>query len=455
LGWFLGPALLRAAESDVRLPSVFADHMVLQRDMPVPIWGSAAPGEQVTVAFAGQAKAATADATGKWLLKLAPLAASAEPRELRVEAQRSKKTVKVADVLVGEVWLCGGQSNMERQLGPRPPQPLIQNWEQEAAAANYPLLRHFGVAHKAAREPLPDVTGSWTVCSPETVKDFTAVGYFFGRSLCKELNVPVGLLHSSWGGTGVATWVSRQALDGLPEVKGEVAAAWAKPNVGPKTPSALFQSMIAPLIPFAIKGAIWFQGESGPGLPVAYDALFQRMITDWRAHWGEGDFPFLFVQLPNGSPLTREAQARALALPNTGMAVGIDVGDKDVHGPIKAPLGERLARLALTKAYGRAGDAVSPMFLSATVQGHAVRIAFSHAAGGLTSTGPLQQFTVAGADKTFVPAEAKIDGNAVVVSSPAVANPVSVRYAWSNVAAGGNLYNKDGLPVAPFRMDSW
>ena len=442
-------AVLHAAEP--KLASVFSDHAILQRDASVPIWGWAGPGDEVTVEFAGQKKTAKADAAGRWLVKLDPLAASTEPRPLKVNS------LVMMDVLVGDVWVCGGQSNMERQLGPRPPQPPLLNWEQEVAAANFPHIRHFGVAHKAAKEPLSDVTGSWVVCSPETVKDFTAVGYFFGRELHKELNVPIGLLHSSWGGTGVATWTSKDALDSLPEAKAQVETELSQPNVGSKTPSILFQSMIAPLIPYAIKGAIWFQGESGAGVPVSYDKIFQVMITDWRAHWGVGDFPFYFVQLPNGSPLIREAQAHALTLPNTGMAIAIDVGDKDVHGPIKEPIGQRLARLAMVSTYGRSGESSGPLFQSATVDGASIRIKFTHSGGGLVANdgGPLKHFTIAGEDKVFVPAEARIEGDMVVVSSPGIANPVAARYAWANVLFGCNLFNKVGLPAAPFRTDEW
>ncbi|MCX7010643.1 MAG: sialate O-acetylesterase [Kiritimatiellaeota bacterium] len=457
-------ALCELHAAELKLVAVFSDHMVLQRDVPVPVWGTATPGERVTVEFApstgsgqgGQKKTATADANGKWLVKLDPLKASAEPGELRISSAISQQPCTIKDVLVGEVWLCGGQSNMERQLGPRPPQPLIQYWEQEVATAQFPHIRHFGVAHKAAKEPVADVTGSWVVCSPETVKDFTAVGYFFGRELHRELKVPIGLLHSSWGGTGVATWTSKDALDKIPEVTAALAAELQQPKVSSKTPTILFQSMIAPLIPFAIKGAIWFQGESGAGLPVAFDTIFQALIADWRTHWGLGNFPFYFVQLPNGSPLTREAQARALQLPNTGMAVGIDVGDKDVHGPIKAPLGERLARLALTQTYGRSGEASGPLFQSAAVEGASIRVRFTHLGGGLVTSdgGPLKHFSIAGADQKFVAAEAKIEGDTVVVSCATVARPVSVRYAWVNVATGANLFNQAGLPAAPFRTDA-
>lgn len=451
-----------------KLPAVFSDHMVLQRDVPVPVWGTAAPGESVTVEFvpstgsgqAGQKKTAIADANGKWLVKLDPLKASTESCMLSVFSANQKPATgnrKCTDVLVGDVWLCGGQSNMERQLGPRPPQPLIQNWEQEVAAAQFPGIRHFGVAHKAAKEPPSDVTGSWVVCSPETVKDFTAVGYFFGRELHRELNVPIGLLHSSWGGTGVATWTSKDALDKIPEVTGQLAAELQQPKVSAKTPAILFHSMIAPLIPFAIKGVIWFQGESGAGLPVAYEKIFQMMITDWRTHWGLGDLPFYFVQLPNGSPLTREAQARALQLPNTGMAIAIDVGDpQNVHGPIKAPIGQRLARLALVQTYGRTGESSGPLFQSASLEGASIRVHFTHLGGGLVARdgGQLKHFSIAGADQKFAPADAKIEGDTVVVSCATVARPVSVRYAWSNVAAGVNLFNKAGLPAAPFRTDA-
>ena len=441
-------AFLHAAE--IKLATVFCDHAVLQRDQVVPVWGSADAGTQVTVEFAAQTKSAVADATGRWLVKLEPMPASAEPRELKA----SGKVIK--DVLVGEVWLCGGQSNMERQLGPRPPQPPLLNWEQEVATANFPLIRHFGVAHRASKEPLTDVTGNWVVCSPQSVKDFTAVGYFFGRELAQELKVPIGLLHSSWGGTGVATWTSKDALDNLPEVKAQVATELSQPKVSSKTPTILFQSMIQPLIPFAIKGAIWFQGESGAGLQMPYDKLFQAMITDWRKQWGIGDFPFYFVQLPNGSPATREAQAQALRLPNTGMAITIDVGDpNDVHGPNKAPIGQRLARLALVQNYGRAGEYSGPLLESFAVEGSSIRIRFQHTGGGLVSNdgGPLKYFTIAGDEKKFVPAEAKIDAETVIVSSPQIAKPMSVHYAWVNVPIGCNLFNKAGFPAAPFRTD--
>ncbi len=451
LALILGPVTWSPA-AEPKLAALFSDHMVLQRDRAVPVWGWADPGESVTVEFAGQTKSTVSDANGKWTVTLEAMPASTEPRVLKVNH------AEIADVLVGDVWVCGGQSNMERQLGPRPPQLPLLNWEQEVAAADFPLIRHFGVAHLARREPLADVVGKWVVCSPQTAKDFTAVGYFFGRELEQKLKVPIGLLHSSWGGTGLATWTSKEALDGFPEVKDQIETELADPKAGAKTPALLFQSMIAPLIPFAIKGAIWFQGESGPGVPVAYDKLFQIMITDWRKHWGLGDFPFYFVQLPNGSPATREAQAKALVLPNTGMAITIDVGDpKDVHGPNKAPIGQRLARLALARTYGRGGESSGPLFQASTIDGSNIRIQFAHTGGGLVmkGDGPLTYFTIAGEDRKFVAADARIEGDSVVVTSPQVTKPAAVRYAWINVPCDCNLYGGAGIPAAPFRTDDW
>jgi sialate O-acetylesterase len=441
---------LHAAE--LKLAAVFSQHMVLQRDHAIPVWGWAEVGEKVKVEFAKQSKQAIAGANGTWSVTLDAMPASAEPRILKVNR------LEIADVLVGDVWVCGGQSNMERHLGLSPPQPPLLNWEQEVATADFPLIRHFGVAHKAAREPLLDVTGTWAVCSPQTVKDFTAVGYFFGRELVRELKVPIGLLHSSWGGTGLATWTSKSALDTLPEAKAEIEAALAQPTVGYKTPTILFQSMIAPLLRFPIKGVIWFQGESGTGLRVAYDQLFQVMIKDWRKHWGIGAFPFYFVQLPSGHPETREAQTRALQLPNTGMAITIDVGYRqDVHGPDKSPIGQRLARLALTQTYGRSGESSGPLFASAKVEANSIRIKFMHTGGGLLSKdgGPLKLFTIAGEDKKFVPAEASIQGDSVVVKHPKMTSPVAVRYAWAIIPCDCNLYGSVGIPAAPFRTDAW
>ena len=445
--------------SELRVAGVFTEHMVLQRGTSVPVWGSADVGKRVSVEFSGQKKTASADASGRWIVQLDPLPASAEGRELLVTAE-GDTSLRLGDVLVGEVWVCGGQSNMERQLGPRPPQPPLLNWEQEAAEANFPQIRHFEVAHKVLPSAGGDVSGKWVVCSPQSVIGFTAVGYFFGRELHRELGVPIGLLHASWGGTGVATWTSREALASTDELREKTLEKLESlgGKSGPAVPSALFSSMIAPLIPSAIKGAIWLQGESGAGISVPYDTIFQLMIQDWRRHWGRGDFPFYFAQLPNGSPVTREAQARALRLPATGMAVTLDVGyARDVHGPDKAPIGKRLARLALVHDYNRSGESSGPLFASAEIEEGRVRIHFTHLAGGLVSSdnAPLRYFLVAGEDRKFVPAEGRIEGGSVVVSSPSVSRPMAVRYAWVNVAEGCNLFNSEGFPAAPFRTDSW
>ena len=445
--------------ADLRVAAVFTEHMVLQRGTLVPVWGSADAGKRVLVEFAGQKKVAAADAAGRWSVQLDPLAASADGNELVVSAE-GHTPLRLGDILVGEVWVCGGQSNMERQLGPRPPQPPLLNWEQEAAGANFPQIRHFEVAHKVLPSTGGDVSGKWVVCSPQSVVGFTAVGYFFGRELHLELGVPIGLLHSSWGGTGVATWTSPEALESTEELREKTSEKLEAlgGKSGPAKPSALFSSMIAPLIPCAIKGAIWLQGESGAGISVPYDTLFQVMIQDWRRHWGRGDFPFYFAQLPNGSPVTREAQARALRLPATGMAVTLDVGyARDVHGPDKAPIGKRLARLALVHDYNKGGESSGPLFASAEIEEGRIRIQFTHVAGGLVANdnAPLRYFLVAGEDRKFVAAEARIEGGTVVVSSPAVPRPAAVRYAWVSVAEGCNLFNSAGIPAAPFRTDSW
>ncbi len=620
----------------VTLHPLFADHAVLQQGVPVPIWGRAEPGEKVTVQFAGQSVATTTAPDGKWSVRLAPLTVG-EPQTLTVTGKN--KLVRT-NLLVGEVWLCSGQSNMERQLGLRAGQPPITGWEAEVAAANHPAIRHFAVAQTKAYTPQPTVAGSWSVCTPETVKDFTAVGYFFGRDLHLARRVPIGLIHSSWGGTPAEAWTSEATLSALPDfaeplaqlksylanpeqaerdrrsrqeawyarvdagsrsnaawsapeleasdwkpmtlpafvesagypefdgvfwlrrtfdlpenwngadvelhlgcvddndttwINGQVVGAtagWNTPRVyrvpgnvlkragnvivvrvldtggsgglwggddalrivcqsgsvtrsvslagdwrgkpgvslrvsgwppdtfsqSPGAPTVLYNGMIAPLLPYALRGVIWYQGESNVGRERQYRDLFPAMIADWRRAWGLGDFPFLFVQIApynTMSPEIREAQLLSWQrTTNTAMAVTIDCGDaNDIHPANKKPVGARLALAARALAYGESLEYSGPVFAGHKVDGAKLILNFTHLGGGLVAKdGALKGFTIAGADKTFRPAQAEISGDTVVVSAADVAQPVAVRYGWANVPEG-NLFNRAGLPASPFRTD--
>jgi sialate O-acetylesterase len=652
---------------------LFADHAVLQQGTNVPIWGTADPGESVTVELAGQRVSTTAAADGKWSVRLAPLKAGgphtmtiysgnpervpapsrdglrqAEPGSVHATAGTNK--VVLSDILVGEVWIAGGQSNMERQLGLRPGQQPIDDWEKEVAAATHPQIRHFGVAQEKSLAPVGAVKGAWVVCSPETVKDFTAVGYFFGRDLERARHVPIGIIHSSWGGTPAEAWTSEAGLRALPdfadvgaEIKtlianpeaahraymakletwfaahdaGSVAgklwnapgldvADWktmplptlwedagepdlngvvwfrkifdlpagaagaaaelqlgmvddidttwvngvqvgatvgynvarkyavpagvlkpgrnviavrvldtgggggiwgeeklqlvwrgappktglqtaalgaapgsqaislrglwqyrigmnlqgvAQPPTGvigdTNTPTILWNAMIAPLVPYAIRGVVWYQGEANVHREAQYRTLFPALIADWRRAWAT-DLPFLFVQIAPHADMTpeiRDAQLSTfLHTPKTAMAVTIDIGDaKDIHPPHKQAVGARLALAARAVAYGEKLEYSGPLFDALKVKGAKVTLTFTHLGGGLIAKGgPLKGFTIAGADGAFHPARAEIRGKSVVVTSDGVAQPVAVRYGWANVPEG-NLFNKAGLPASPFR----
>jgi sialate O-acetylesterase len=637
------------ASADVRLPALFGDHMVVQQAAPVRVWGWADAGEGVTVRLAGQEAKATADERGQWSVQLPPLAAGG-PHTLDVVG---KNTLRVTDVLVGEVWIASGQSNMEFSLA------QAANAKNEIAAASYPRLRHFTVAKAMDVRPRSDVTGSWQVCSPETAGGFSAVGYFFARDLIKALDVPVGIIHTSWGGTPAEAWTSREALAASPELRKmvedfdrrrsdpaaraeyeralaaweaqnvasdtgnegqaagfarpdldatqwqavempqrieqagfaidgaiwfrrdvEIPAAWAgkdltlalgpiddfdttyfagvevghigketpgyytyprrctvpaalvkagrttiavrvfdrageggfgggakdltlgpaaggeaplglagtwlakveravgplSPNWGTQptspedqnAPTTLYNAMLAPLTPFAIKGAIWYQGESNAARAYQYRTLFPSMIRDWRRAFGQGDFPFHFVQLANfmardAEPAEsewaelREAQALTLAEPATGMAVIIDIGEGDnIHPRNKQDVGRRLALNALARTYGRALEYSGPTYRSMGIEGSAARLTLDHAQGLVAKGegGVVKGFAIAGADRKFVWAEARIEGQQVVVSSPKVQAPVAVRYGWGNNPEV-NLYNAADLPAAPFRTDDW
>lgn len=490
-----------AARADVRLPSLFGDKMVLQQGIPVPVWGKADPGESVTVSVAGQSVSTHADAAGKWRVILQPLKSDSNPVTINVQG---RNLITLSDVLIGEVWVGSGQSNMQYSLSG------VVDGTKEVAAANYPTLRLFTVKPTAWSEPLDDVDGQWVVCTPQTARAFSATLYFFGRDLQRGINQPVGLIASSWGATIIQSWTRWEVLESDPDTKKEVEAtirnlddpAWVlkayndeiakrkalaaqaiaqgkKPPLAidgdwhgaayRNRPASLYNAMIHPLLGFAMRGVVWYQGEFNTGHAEQYARLFPKMIEDWRAQWGEGDFPFLFVQLPNNGPAVqtappetnpgaskwaalREAQAKTLVVPDTGMAVTIDTSNGELHPKTKQPVGDRLSRLALDMIYGKNVACYGPALAGMSVEGAVARLKFEHTDGGLT--GSLQGFAIAGADRKFVWADAKIDGDDVVASSPRVSQPVAVRYGWGDNPLIG-LANKAGLPASPFRTDDW
>jgi len=489
-----------AAWADIKLPAVISDNMVLQSNKKVSIWGWAEPGEEVMVGVSWHSMrwAVTADKDGKWKFKMnSPKTGG--PYEMTISG---KNTIKVKNILVGEVWVCSGQSNMQMSV------QASANAKQEISAANYPNIRLFTVTRKVATEPQSDCAGSWTLCSPQTIPGFSAVAYYFGRELHKKLDVPIGLIHTSWGGTPAEAWTRREALEKeadaapileryddavakYPQAKKEYEQKlieWKKAAEKAKTegvrtprrpgapfgpghyhsPAGLYNAMIAPLIPYGIGGAIWYQGESNASRAYQYRKLFPAMIKNWRNDWGQGDFPFLFVQLANFMAIDpepadsmwaelREAQLMTLALPNTGMAVIIDIGEADnIHPKNKQDVGKRLALWALARSYGKKLVYSGPIYKSMKIKGNEIILYFDHVGGGLiaASDEPLKGFAIAGADRKFVWADAKINGDNIVVSSGEVSAPVAVRYAWADNPVC-NLYNEEGLPASPFRTDNW
>lgn len=431
-----------------RVNSLFRSHAVLQRDVELPVWGSAPEGAKVRVEFAGQSATTTA-AGGKWIVRLKPLKASNEPQPMTIQGST---TITLKDVLVGDVWLASGQSNMERQLGPRRPQKDLIGWREAVDAANLPLIREYKVPLNFSRSPLPDARGSWTVCTPKTATAFSAVGFFFARDLQPDAGVPIGVIHSAWGGTPVEPWTS---LDGLTAIGVDVAQMKQKDQYGP---GMLYNAMISPLLPFPLKGVIWYQGENNNKEPAAYRERFPAMIADWRKQWASPKLPFLFVQIApyrEMTPELREAQFLTLSkVENTAMVVTTDVGDaNDIHPADKEPVGRRLALAARALAYGRKLEWSGPLYREMKITDDQVMIGFSHVGKGLVAKdGPLKGFTIAGEDGKFVPAKAAIRGKLVVVSSNEVPAPKAVRYGWDNVP-DVNLFNQDGLPASPFRTD--
>lgn len=491
------------ARADVSMPSIFGDHMVLQRDAPVPIWGKADPGERVTVRLAGQERSVVADEAGRWIVRMAPITSS-QPLELVVEGNN---TLTFGNVAMGEVWLCSGQSNMDWKVKDSADAPT------EIASADWPDIRFFNTspAKQPAQTPRDDVEARWEVCSPDTVATFSAVGYYFGRRLHKELgDVPVGLINVSWGGMPAEAFTPIEALRGNPalqgvikrfddaltaypqakaeydrklsewearaksaEARGEPPPARPRAPLGPDSPSApgvLWNGLVHPVRPYAIRGVIWYQGESNAGRAVEYRELLPAMITAWRQAWGQGDFPFLIVQLANyRAPATqpvepnsdwallREAQAMTLErVPNAGLAVTIDIGDADdIHPKNKQEVGRRLALSAEKIAYGRDVVHSGPTFKAMAVEGRIAVLAFENTGAGLVvKGGALEGFAISGEDGGWHAGEATIadDGRHVMVWSPSVDRPTAVRYGWANNPPA-TLYNKEGLPAGPFRTD--
>jgi sialate O-acetylesterase len=488
--------------------------MVIQQDKPVAVWGWAGPGEQVTVDLSGQKKTVKANADGKWQVTLDPLkAGDGAPLELTVSGEKGPAII-VKDILVGEVWLCSGQSNMEWSLeSTSSPIP-------EILRADHPRLRLFLVPRRTADRPQDDVKAKWSACTPESVRSFSAVAYYFGLELHQKLGVPVGLIESAWGGTDIEPWTPPAGFSAVPEVRplldnqdskyGEYRSAmkkalplWAtwirdtqkalaanavlppmpgldefpeNPFENPQAPTTLYNGMIHPLTSFAIRGAIWYQGENNRNDGLFYEKKMEAMIRGWREVWRLGDFPFYYVQLapfnyaynretPDGDvpdflrlPLIWEAQANILRLPNTGMAVVADITDlNDIHPRNKKDVGLRLALWARARTYGEKDLVPSgPLYKFMSVEGDGIRIAFDYVGGGLISNDgqPLRWFEIAGDDHVFYKAGAEIAGDTVIVRSPQVPAPKAVRFGWHQLAVP-NLANREGLPASPFRTDRW
>jgi sialate O-acetylesterase len=486
-----------ALPNGLTMPSVFGDGMVLQRDTAVPVWGMATPGEPITVSFGGQRKRTVADDRGRWRVELEPMPAQTQPRDLEVRGQTSHT---FHDVRVGEVWIASGQSNMEW--------PLRETDRAGAALARSadPELRLYTGRRTVGDEPAFDNPGQWEESSSTAAAGFSAVAYHFGRRLRDTLDVPVGLIHISWGGTPAEAWMSKETLSSRAELQpmlerfeaskaghDERQAAWeavrdawiATPEAergpwpeqpfGPghkNQPAGLYHGMVTPLVPFAARGVVWYQGESNVVRAEQYRTLFPALIRDWRDLWGNPDWPFLFVQLANiGAPAARpvesdwaelrDAQRYALNMvPRTGMAVAHDIGDADdVHPRNKADVGDRLARWALVEIYGREGVAKSgPLFEDVRFEPGRAVVRFETFGGGLRSRdgGPIGGFTLAGEDRVFHPARVlTVHGDTLTVASATVPKPVAVRYAWSHNPTDANLVGADDLPASLFRSDDW
>jgi sialate O-acetylesterase len=452
------------ARADVKPHALFSDGAVLQQGVTVPVWGTCDADETVIVQAdspdGNSMKIPGVVKDGRWQADLPALKAGG-PYKLTI---KGKNTVTLKDVLVGEVWVASGQSNMEMHLSG------CANAKEAIAASANPKIRLFTVAHKISETAVKELKSKWVPCDPNTVGKFSGVAYYFARDLQKALGVPVGIIHSSWGGTLAEAWTSREALAANPELKMLIPQKYFidkdKPN--PNQGTVLFNGMIEPLLPYAIKGVIWYQGESNASRAYQYRTLFPTMIQSWRAAWKNPEMPFLFVQLAPWRAINKEpeesdwAELReaqlltSLKLPHTGIAVITDVGDpEDIHPKQKEPVGARLALDAEALVYGKKVEYSGPLFDKLAVDGNKAVLSFTHVGKGLEAKGgELTGFTVAGQDHKFYNAAAKIEGDKVVVTSDMVSKPVAVRYGWSNYPVV-NLFNADGLPASPFRTDDF
>ncbi len=503
-----------AARAELKIANVFTDHMVLQQQMPIRVWGWATPGKAIEVSLAGDSKSVTGQATaaadGKWFVEMQPLEADGKPMTLSVKGDGG--SVMLKDVLMGEVWICSGQSNMEWSV------KASGDAQKEIAAANFPMIRMFDVPqHLELDAPQADAQKSqWLVCSPKTVASFSAVGYYFGRELFKDLNVPIGLVGSNWGGRKIEPFTPPEGFAAVPQladmnaaikkmdpttpegkaareayvkqVEGWVATAkqtFAKGGVissapqlslaAPAGATRIYNGMVAGLAPLSMRGAIWYQGESNAGDGLKYDLLKEALVKGWRSVFKNDALSFYWVQLANyqqpsddpaggGWGPVREGQRRALRLPKTGMAVIIDIGTAgNIHPPNKQDVGKRLALWALANDYGKALVYSGPLYKSHAVEGNKVRVSFDHVGSGLmvgrkpgtapteeVKGGELAEFSVRDKDGKWHWAKATIDKNDVIVWSDAVSEPTAVRYAYQSNPAKANLYNKEGLPASPF-----
>lgn len=466
------------AEEDLKFASVFGDGMVIQQEAEVPVWGTAAPDSAVRVAASWTVKRykTKADETGKWKVVIPTPKTKKKNHTLEIKCGREEKVL--SNILLGEVWICSGQSNMQwkmRGFG-------VDHFKEDVKKAELPEIRLCQVERAIGISPQDELKAKWMECDPRRVLNFSAVGYFFGSKIYRELDVPIGLISTNWGGSSAEAWMNEsvlresfpefdETLDSYPELKDKYGAVVRGNNasvegLSQQSPSILYNGMIKPLIPFAFKGVIWYQGESNTKKPFQYRELFPRLIKSWREEWGQGDFPFYYVQiapykyqrLTYNAAFLREAQMQTLSVENTGMVSTMDIGEIDnIHPRKKKPVGERLALLALSRTYGKTFEEDSgPIYKGFKTFGNQMHIEFDHASNGLQSSDgkELKNFTIAGEDKKFLPATAVVKGNIILVMNHTLRKPIAVRYAWRS-EDDGNLENKSKLPASSFRTDDW